>query len=108
MTTTLDAVKSKKQNPVAEETAAKEQVRLARDQGLSLTGPDGLLKQFTETVLDTALNEEMTEHLRHETHQADPERDSANVRNGPRPEDGIDRSDRPGHDRGSERPGWVV
>ena len=85
MTTTLDAVKSKKQDPSAEETAAKELVRLAAEQGLSLTGPDGLLKQFTKTVLETALNEEMTEHLGHEKHQADQGRDSANVRNGSRP-----------------------
>jgi putative transposase len=85
MTTTLDAVKSKKQDSSAEETAAKELVRLATEQGLSLTGPDGLLKQFTKTVLETALNEEMTEHLGHEKNQADPGRDSANVRNGSRP-----------------------
>ena len=52
MTTTLDAVKSKKQDPSAEEIAAKELVRLATEQGLSLTGPDGLLKQFTKTVLE--------------------------------------------------------
>jgi len=32
-------------------------------QSLSLTGPNGLLKQFTTSVLETALNEEMTEHL---------------------------------------------
>ena len=50
--------------------AAKELVRLAREQGLSLTGPDGLLKQFTKSVLETALNEEMTEHLGHEKHRA--------------------------------------
>ena len=85
MTTTLDAVKSKKQDFSAEETAARELVRLAREQGLSLTGPDGLLKQFTKTVLETALNEEMTDHLGHEKHQADPERESANMRNGTRP-----------------------
>jgi putative transposase len=85
MTTTLDAVKSKKQDPSAEETAAKELVRLATEQGLSLTGPDGLLKQFTKTVLETALNEEMTEHLGHEKHQAEPGREGANVRNGSRP-----------------------
>ncbi|MEV8510332.1 hypothetical protein AB0368_36640 [Actinoplanes sp. NPDC051475] len=36
---------------------------MAKEQGLSLTSPDGLLKQFTKTVLETALNEEMTEHL---------------------------------------------
>jgi len=35
---------------------------------LSLTGPDGLLKQLTKTVLETSLNEEMTEHLGHEKH----------------------------------------
>src|SRR5207248_10263071 len=37
-------------------------------QGLSLTGPDELLKQLTKTVLETALNEEMTEHLGYEKH----------------------------------------
>ena len=62
--------KKKKPEPSAEETAAKELVRLAREQGLSLTGPDGLLKQFTKSVLETALNEEMTEHLGHEKHRA--------------------------------------
>lgn len=41
--------------------AAAELVRAAKEQGLSLTGPDGLLKQLTKTVLETALNEEMTE-----------------------------------------------
>ena len=36
--TTLDVVPKKKPEPSAEETAAKELVRLAREQGLSLTG----------------------------------------------------------------------
>lgn len=35
-------------------------------------------------MLETALNEEMTEHLGHEENQADPARDSTNVRNGAR------------------------
>jgi transposase-like protein len=35
-------------------------------------------------VLETALNEEMTEHLGHEKNQAEPERESTNVRNGSR------------------------
>lgn len=62
--TTLDVVSPKKKpEPSAEELAARELVRLAKEQGLSLTGPDGLLKQFTKSVLETALNEEMTEHL---------------------------------------------
>ena len=33
-----------------------ELVRQAREQGLALTGPDGLLRQFTKTVLETALD----------------------------------------------------
>ena len=67
MTATLDGVTKKK--PVeesAEQQAAAELVRMAKEQGLSLTGPDGLLKQLTKTVLETALNEEMTEHLGYE------------------------------------------
>src|SRR4051812_27042573 len=83
--TTLDDVAKKKPEPSAEELAAKELVRLAREQGLSLTGPDGLLKQFTKSVLEMALNEEMTEHLGHEKHRAPDDRDSTNIRNGTRP-----------------------
>ena len=64
MTTTLNEVnlnKEKKPEPSAEEIAASELVRLAKEKGLSLTGPDGLLKQFTKTVLETALEEELTD-----------------------------------------------
>ena len=69
--------------PSAEQQAAVELVRLAKEQGLSLTGPDGLLKQLTKTVLETALNEEMTEHLGYEKH--DPAgAGSGNIRNGTR------------------------
>ena len=58
-------------------------MRLAQEQGLSLTGPDGLLKQLTKTVLETALNEEMTEHLGYEKH--DPAGvGTGNIRNGTR------------------------
>jgi len=84
--TTLDAV-TRKKKPVeasAEELAAQELVRMAKEQGLSLTGPNGLLKQFTKTVLETALNEEMTAHLGFDKGQAPTERESANVRNGTR------------------------
>lgn len=55
MTATLDAVASKKKGkaePTAEERAAEELVRRAWEQGLSLTGPDGLLKQLTKMVLE--------------------------------------------------------
>jgi putative transposase len=68
MTATLDPVAKEKESPPesAELDAARELVRQAKEQGLSLTGPDGLLKQLTKTVLETALNEELTEHLGHE------------------------------------------
>ncbi len=82
---TLDVVPKQKPEPSAEETAAKELVRLAREQGLSLTGPDGLLRQFTKSVLETALNEEMTEHLGHAKHRTAEDRGSTNIRNGTRP-----------------------
>jgi putative transposase len=58
MTATLDDVtaRKKKTDLSAEQQAAAELARLARERGLSLTGPDGLLKQLTKTVLETALN----------------------------------------------------
>jgi len=84
MTTTLnDVTKKKDAENSAEAQAAVELVRLAKAQGLSLTGPDGLLKQFTKTVIETALNEEMTEHLGFEKH--DPAgAGTGNIRNGTR------------------------
>ena len=69
MTATLnDVVNKKPAEQSAEQQAAVELVRLAKEQGLSLTGPDGLLKQLTKAVLETALNEELTEHLGYEKH----------------------------------------
>ena len=44
-------------------------VRRAWEQGLSLTGPDGLLKQLPKLVLETALIQEMTEYLGHKKHE---------------------------------------
>ena len=83
--TTLEIVPKKtRPEPSAEELAANELVRAAREQGLSMTGPDGLLRQFTKSVLEAALNEEMTEHLGHEKHRAPDDRDSTNIRNGTR------------------------
>ena len=83
MTTLDDVAKKKQADASAEARAAAELVRLAQEQGLSLTGPDGLLKQLTKTVLETALNEEMTEHLGYEKN--DPAgAGSGNIRNGTR------------------------
>lgn len=67
-----------------EQAAAAAMVAEAKARGLALTGPDGLLELFTKNVLETALNEEMTEHLGHAKNQADPERHATNVRNGTR------------------------
>jgi hypothetical protein len=63
----VGARKSKKGS--AEVEAAKEFLKLASDRGLSLTGPDELLKQFTKNVLETALNEEAAEHSDTETNR---------------------------------------
>lgn len=44
---TLDGgTRSRRPEPTAQEAAAKEPSRLAREQSLTLTGPDGLLKQL--------------------------------------------------------------
>ena len=67
-----------------EQAAAAAMVAEARQRGLELTGPDGLLKLFTKNVLETALNEEITEHLGYEKNRAEPDRQPANVRNGTR------------------------
>ena len=50
----------------AERAAVRELVKAARARGESITGPDGLLKTITDTVLESALEEEMTEHLGYE------------------------------------------
>ena len=41
-------------------------VRRAR--GVALTGPDGLLKALTKTVIEAALDEEISEHLGYDKH----------------------------------------
>ena len=87
MTATLDGVTNKRKDkpePTAEQKVAEELVARAREQGLSLTGPDGLLKQLTKTVLETALNQELTEHLGHDKH-GPAGNETGNVRNGTRP-----------------------
>jgi putative transposase len=67
-----------------EQAAAAAMVARAREEGLNLTGPQGLLKLFTKNVLETALNEELTGHLGHEKNRVEVGRESTNVRNGTR------------------------
>src|SRR4051794_33219216 len=58
-------------------------VRKARAQGIAVTGPGGLLKALTKTVIETALEEEMVDHLGYDKH--DPVgRNRGNSRNGRR------------------------
>ena len=92
MTETLDVVSAttppKKKRPArsakdVERDAVRALVQAARDRGEDLTGPDGLLRQLTKTVLETALDEEMSEHLGYDKH--DPVgNNTGNSRNGVR------------------------
>jgi putative transposase len=72
MAATLEAVTSpktgEKQAEKSDAEAARELVRSAREQGLLLTGPEGLLRQLTKTAIETALDEELTGHLGCEKH----------------------------------------
>ena len=62
---------------------AEQLLAQAKEQGVDLVGPNGLLNQLTKNVLETALDAEMTEHLGYDRH--DPAgRGSGNSRNGVR------------------------
>ncbi len=60
---------------------AEQLLAQAKEQGVSLVGPGGLLNQLTKNVLETALEAELTEHLGHE-HGEVPI--AENMRNGTR------------------------
>ena len=60
---------------------AHELIDKARADGVSLVGPNGLLRQLTKTVLETALNAELDEHLGYEKGDRDGKFGS-NERNG--------------------------
>ena len=62
---------------------AEQLLAQAREQGVELVGPKGLLNQLTKSVLETALDAEMTEHLGYDKHDA-AGRGSGNSRNGTR------------------------
>lgn len=64
------------QQQIAEQLLAQ-----AKEQGVSLVGPGGLLGGLTKTVLETALEAEMTEHLGCEKHASS---NGENARNGTR------------------------
>jgi putative transposase len=67
----------------ADEELARQLAERARAEGLSLTGPGGLLGRLTKVVLESALEGEMDAHLGYRKH--DPAGDgSGNSRNGKR------------------------
>lgn len=63
---------------------AQELLETARDQGVSLTGPGGLLRQITKTVLEAALNAELDDHLGYEKGDR-VSKSTSNERNGSSP-----------------------
>lgn len=79
MSETLDPVAMElDQRQLAEQLLAQ-----AKEQGVELVGPNGLLNQLAKNVLETALDAEMVEHLGYDKH--DPAgRGSGNSRNGSR------------------------
>jgi putative transposase len=67
----------------ADEQLVRELVERARAEGVSLTGPGGLLGRLTKVVLESALQGEMDAHLGYRKH--DPAgHGSGNSRNGRR------------------------
>ena len=68
---------------IDQEQLARELVERARAEGVELVGPGGLLSGLTRTVLETALEAEMSEHLGYDKHDA-AGRDGGNSRNGTR------------------------
>ncbi|WP_240760338.1 transposase, partial [Phytoactinopolyspora endophytica] len=80
MTETLGPVTDDQVDP---QRLAEQLLAQAKEQGVDLVGPDGLLNQLTKSVLETALDAEMSEHLGYDKH--DPAgRGSGNSRNGTR------------------------
>lgn len=79
MSETLDSMAT----DVDQRQLAEQLLAQAKEQGVELVGPNGLLNQLTKNVLETALDAEMSEHLGYDKH--DPAgRGSGNSRNGTR------------------------
>jgi putative transposase len=79
MTDTIGPVPAR----IDQQQLAQELVDAARAEGVELVGPGGLLTGLTKTVLETALEAEMAEHLGYDKHDAEG-RDGGNSRNGMR------------------------
>jgi putative transposase len=69
MTETLEPVTKEEAGADGRAGGSRRTGPAAAGAGLSLTGSDGLLKQLTKLVIETALDQELTEHLGHEEHR---------------------------------------
>ena len=82
-TTETTAVTASPLEGSSDEVVAQDLLARARREGVSLVGPGGLLAGLTKTVLETALEVELSDHLGYEKH--DPAgAGSGNIRNGTR------------------------
>ncbi len=79
MTSTIEPVPDR----IDQQQLAQQLIEQARAEGVELVGPGGLLSGLTKTVLETALDAEMTEHLGYDRHDR-AGRDGGNSRNGTR------------------------
>ena len=79
MTDTIEAMVAR----IDQQQLAQQLVESARADGVELVGAGGLLSGLTKTVLETALEAEMSEHLGYERHDQ-AGRDGGNSRNGTR------------------------
>jgi putative transposase len=79
MTETIESMAT----PIDQLQLAQQLVEQARAEGVELIGPGGLLTGLTKSVLETALETEMSEHLGYDKHDA-MGRNGANSRNGTR------------------------
>jgi transposase-like protein len=89
MTDTINVVAAAEQvpaesaTPVDQQQLAEQLLVEAKEQGVELVGPGGLLNQLTKRVLETALEAEMSDHLGYDKHHP-VGRNSGNSRNGVR------------------------
>jgi transposase-like protein len=79
MTDTIESMATQ----IDQQQLAKELVDKARADGVELVGPDGMLTGLTKTVVETALEEEMSDHLGYDRHEP-AGRNGGNSRNGTR------------------------
>jgi transposase-like protein len=103
VTGTLENVAA--EDELDQQQLAEQLLAQAKEQGVDLVGPKGLLNQLTKKVLETALEEEMADHLGYEKH--DPAgRNRGIFRSGVRAKTVL--TERSGRDRGAPRHRSVV